>query len=436
MSKSTHQIAIKAVDQTGGAFKSIKSTAAATGASIKSMVGGALAAAGAYLGFRAVKGGIDELGHLSDIAQKTSTNVAELTQAATAMNILGIQNMGVDQLAKSFDYLQKTTGRTGMSGFLETIGELGKIEDVAKRGQEAMKVFGRSGMEFMPLINAAKDGTSALQGVIAAMPGVPQAAADAGDDIADASAVIVSEFRSLWLQGIGAVCKLFSGALPSSARQGAAVVAAYMEYWVKNSVTIVESAWARIQGFGSAVGSAIGSYFGAFAQNAKWHDWLAMLTPGGALAKTLVGKITGEGNAFTDALDAGVNGWHQSMEEMERDFEEFEKTIDARADHLADRLDKAFNLERNYKKAAISTASRMSIDSAGGNGTAGSMKAVRNDLILGGSNAATKLQILGPSLQSEQKKTNALLEKVVQNTEKTAENTEAAPDAESAEVLN
>ena len=71
------------------------------------MVGGALAAAGAYLSLGAVKGGIDELGHLSDIAMKTSTNVGELTQMTAAFGALGIQNMSVENLAKSFDYCMK-----------------------------------------------------------------------------------------------------------------------------------------------------------------------------------------------------------------------------------------------------------------------------------------------------------------------------------------
>lgn len=426
MSKSTHQFEVKGVDNSGGAFSSIKARAAATAAQIRSMVGGAIAAAGAYMSFRAIKGGIDELGHLSDIAQKTSTDVGELTQTVAALNVLGIQNMGVDQLGKAFDYMAKTTGRTGMAGFYQTIGELGKIPDVATRGQEAMRIFGRSGMEFMPLINAANNGTAALQGVIAAMPGIPQAAADAGDDIADGTDIIVREFHSLWLQGIAAVCKEFTDGMPSSARQGAAITSAYMEYWIKNIVTIVQSAWARIKGFGSAVGETIGSAVGAFAQNAKWHDWVALLTPGGAIAKIVAGKITGQDNAFTQAIESGADGWKRGMEEMEMDFEEFEKVIEARSEKLGERLGVAFNLERNYKRAAKSTADRVKLDNLNGQGGIGSFSPMRisNDLIMGGSNAATRLQILGPTLQSEQQKTNALLEQVVENTKQTANNTE------------
>ena len=235
MSKSTHQIAIKAVDQTSPAFASIKSTAAATGASIKSMVGGAIAFAGAYMGFRkvvdSVSEGIDELGKVSDIAQKASVSVEDLTAASTAFGVLGIQNMGIEQFAKSLDYLKKTTGRVGMEGFLNTIEEIGKIDDVAKRSQEAVRVLGRSGMEFMPLINAASKGTDALRGVIEAMPKVTKTAAEAGDKFADAKLIGADAFHRIWLRAVGAVCGLFHVDI----RGAAAAMGAYMEYAASTS---------------------------------------------------------------------------------------------------------------------------------------------------------------------------------------------------------
>jgi len=116
MSNSTHQIAIKAVDKTAPAFTSIQGRAAAAAAKLRGMLGAGIAAAALYMGLRAIKEGIIELGHLSDIAMKTSTSVDELTSTVTALNVLGIQNMSVEQLAKSFDYMAKTTGRSGMSG--------------------------------------------------------------------------------------------------------------------------------------------------------------------------------------------------------------------------------------------------------------------------------------------------------------------------------
>ena len=49
MTQSTHQVAAKGVDKTGAMFQSIGARAKATGAQIRSVMGGAIAAAGAYL---------------------------------------------------------------------------------------------------------------------------------------------------------------------------------------------------------------------------------------------------------------------------------------------------------------------------------------------------------------------------------------------------
>ena len=61
---------------------------------------------------------------------------------------------------------------------------------------------------------------------------------------------------------------------------------------------------------------------------------------------------------------------------------------------------------------------------------------ISNDLILGGSNAATRLQILGPSLQSETKKQTSILERIAANTEKTADNTEEHANSETMGVID
>ena len=227
MSHSTHQLAMKGVDQTASAFASIQARAALTGAQIRRVVGGAISAASAYLSVRAVGSAIQELGELSDIAQKTSTSVDELTRATTAMGVLGI-NMDANSLAKAFQMMEKNTGRSGLQGFYDTIGELGKIPNTADRAAAAMQVFGRSGMEFMPLINAAKDSTRALEDVINAMPGIPDAAAKACDKAKDAMTIGANGIKRIWFRVIGWIASRFD----SDLRVGAASAVAYLEYWV------------------------------------------------------------------------------------------------------------------------------------------------------------------------------------------------------------
>jgi len=399
MSKSTHQFEIRGVDKSAGAFGSIKNRAAATSAQIRSIVGGAIAAAGAYLSFRAIKGGIDELGHLSDIAQKTNTNVGELTQTAAALSALGIQNMGVDQLGKAFDYMAKTTGRSGMEGFYKTIDELGKIPDVADRGQAAMQAFGRSGMEFMPLLNAADESVNALQTVVAAMPKVPQSAAKAGDAMSDAMGFAANQVKSIWLQGLASICGWFDNEYTGGVREASLKAGNYMEYYAKLAVTKCLTWYRKVQEYLKRYGE----YWGTF-----------------------IGTKMG-GGSWTEAFQNAENAWQQALKEYDDVSKELEQKEHERTERFKrDFEDRAIAIQKfqgAYENAAITIEKRKERDAAQGLEVSRQTR-ISNDLVLGGSNAATRLQILGPTLQSETKKQTSILEKIAANTEKTADNTE------------
>lgn len=416
MSKSTHQFEIRGVDKSAAAFASVKGRAAATGAQIQKMVGGAIAAAGAYLSFAAIKGGIDELGHLSDIAQKTNTSVSELTQTAAAMSALGIQRMGIDQLGKAFDYMAKTTGRTGLEGFYKTIDELGKIPDVAQRSQAAMKIFGDAGMEFIPLVNGADETVNALRTVIEAMPAVPQAAANAGDGAADALGFAANQVKSIWLQGLGYLANTLNNDYTGDVRTAALNAGNALEYYTK---TAVAKCIAWIQRF-RAAWSSIGQTVGAFVGGA-WE------------------KMFGSGGTWSDVWKNTVAAWYQGADEYnetarEIDRVESERTARFRKNY-EDRATAIKKFAAAYDKAAVSVKGREALGAANGADVSRPAR-ISNDLIMGGSNAATRLQILGPTLQNETKKQTSILEKIAQNTEKTASNTEEKSTDMKLEAIN
>lgn len=406
MSSSTHQIKVKGVDQTGAAFGSIRNRAAATGAQIRTMLGGAIAAAGAYLGFRAIKGGIDELGHLSDVAMKTSTSVDELTQAATAMSALGIQNMGVEQLGKAFDYMAKTTGRTGMAGFYQTIGEIGKVEDVAQRAQMAMKVFGRSGMELMPLINAADTSVDALSTVVKAMPKIPQAAANAGDAMSDAMGFAAQQAKSIWLQGLGAICGWFDNEYAGGVREASLTAGNYMQYYARVAAAKCITYYRKVQEYLKRWGDAIGTFIGAKMGGASWGE-----------AWDMAGK------AYDDAVKE-YDEVAKELEKRERDrTERFKREFEDRAIAIK-------KFQGAYDAAAISIAKRQ--EKNGELDMALKTPTIRNELIMGG-NEANRVALLGPQLQNESKKQTALLEQIANNTKATADNTEETSTEEMGE---
>lgn len=410
MSKSTYQAEIRAVDKTSGAFDSIKNRAAATGASIRSMLGGALAAAGVYLGSKQIIDGINELGRLQDIAMRTGTSVDELTKSTAAFNALGVQ-MSAEKFAKAMDYMQKATGETGLEGFKKTIKSISDLESETDRAQAAMAVFGRAGMEFMPLINAADEGVDALSGVIDAMPGIPQSAADAGDAAADALGFAANAVKSVWLQGIGAVVGWFDNEYTGGVREASLRAGNYFSYYAKVSVSKAVTWYKKAQEYLKRFGEAVGTFVGTYM----------------------------EGGSFGEAWDAAGAAYDQAVLEYEDAAAELDKKEEERHERFKRRFEEdeiaVQKFARNYAKATSTLAKRREREAKRAEETSlGKATKISNELIMGG-NAAAKLGVLGPTLQNETKKQTSILEKIAKNTEKTADHTAELSGEEDLEVI-
>lgn len=412
MSKSTHQMAVKAVDQTAGAFASVQARAAAASAKLRSMLGGAMAAAGAYFGFRSIAGAINELGTLSDIAQKSSVSVDDLTKSATALSVLGIQNMGPEQLAKAFQMMEKNTGRTGMEGFYQTIGEIGKIPDLSERAQAAMAVFGHSGMEFMPLINAADTSTNALKDVIDVMPGIPQSAANAGDDAADAMNIMSQNVKSVWQQGIAAIVGWFGRNYEGGIRSAALNASNSMILYAKIAVQTAMQYYRKFTGFFENVGGWVGTFVGTKMAGGSWGD----------------------------AFKAANEDWRETakaQEIVESQIEEKERERRERwGRDFEDRRVKIAKFGKQYQNAVRTSRDRRLLEGGGDLlGGGGKVKKLTTELILGGSAKSINLAMMGPQMNNELKKQTNILERIRVNTQKTEENTRDAAEGENYEVI-
>ena len=154
MANANLTMGVKGVDRTGAAFNSIKNRAKVTGAQIRAMMGGAIAAAGAYLSFRSIKGAIDEMRTINDVAMRANVSAEEVQKLTKALSILGIQGADVSSVATAMARMEKATGESGLKGFYRTIGAMGQLTSASERAQATIKVFGRSGLVFMPLVNA------------------------------------------------------------------------------------------------------------------------------------------------------------------------------------------------------------------------------------------------------------------------------------------
>lgn len=382
MSNSTHQVAIKGVDQTGAAFKSVSARAKATGAQIRSVMGGAIAAAGAYLSLRSVKGGIDELGNLSDQAMKAGTSVEFLTKTATAFQIAGL-NIGTEQLVKSMQYLEKATGKTGEGAFYNAIESLAKIEDPANRGAEATRLFGRSALELQPLINGGEEVAQKFRALSEIIPGVSTAAANAGDGAADALKTLGVGMHNLFLKVVGNIIGMWSEDFPGGIRAGALNAVNWLETFAKKAKAVIALVGAKIGALGGLI-------YDAFT-----------IGPSEAL------------EVFRGTLDAADADFQQRMAAADQ----------RRADYVAklrevnvDDLANSFGNKRGASAAPLAEEI--------GTTAAKAAHRVTNQLMTGGSSAANRLAMLGPQYQNETKKQTDLLRKIAENTEKIGDNTD------------
>lgn len=383
MTQSTHQVAAKGVDKTGAMFQSIGARAKATGAQIRSVMGGAIAAAGAYLSLRSVKGGIDELGNLSDMAMKAGTSVDTLTKSALAFQVAGL-NLPVETLAKSFQYLKKQTGEGGMDNFFKVAGEISKIDNAAERGAALVKNFGRSGLELQPLIDGGADAIAKMQTLTEIMPGVSQAAADAGDAASDSLKIFGTGAHNLFLKIVGNIVSMWSEDFPGGIRAGAL-----------NAVNWLETLAKKIKAWVARVGNWIGSL-------------------GGLIYDSITGNWGSAWEVFQGTLRAGEDDFAARMEAANKSREEYiTKLKTLNVDDLAG----AFGGGRG-------TSAAQTAGEAIGTAAAKAAHRVTNQLMLSGSSAANRLSVLGPEYQNETKKQTDLLKKIAQNTEKTAENTD------------
>lgn len=369
MSQSTHQIAIKGKDETAAAFQSVQNRAKATSSAISSIMGGAMAAAGAFLGYRAISGTANELGKLSDLAMKSGTSVNFLTSAATAFQVAGL-DISVESLARSFQYLQKNTGKNGEGGFYEVVRSIAAIEDPIQRNAELIKNFGRQGMELMPLVNGGQELIDKFETLRRIMPGASDAAAQAGDEIADSMKIAGQGVQTLWQKVLGKLFGLFAEDFPGGVRAGALNAVNAIEYAVKKAWYVFDNYRRKI------------AHYIAFA----WET----LTGGnadGSASRDLQNKL---------AIDADIYAKQMAANEKMRE--------DFKADLAKLDVNDLANLFG--KRGAVKMGEEM------GEAAARSMRRVNNQLIMGESNAARRLSILGPDFQNEQKKQTKTLENI------------------------
>ncbi len=220
---------VKGVNKTGKVFAEITRSALAVGKT--AALFGAAAAGTTAVAFAATA---KSLGHLSDVAMQASTSTDELTKMSNALGVLGIKSQTPEQLATAFQKMTKATGEKGVEGFKKAASAIAEMETAEERSAAAMAVFGRSGLDFMPIIEGIRqNGVSAFEDVMAGMSGVSQSAADSGDKVGDAMKIMTDGAKSLWMEAVGAICGVVDQQFEGGVRQAAMNAVAYMRHYAK-----------------------------------------------------------------------------------------------------------------------------------------------------------------------------------------------------------
>jgi hypothetical protein len=365
---------VKGIDKTGAAFTSIRNRAKATGASIRSIMGGAIAAAGAYLSLRSIKSGIDELGKLSDMAMKSGTSVEFLTKATTAFQVAGL-DVSAESLVKAMQLMQKNTGKQGEGAFFDIAKQIAAIPDASDRAKAAVQVFGRSGMELLPLVNNGQEAINKFRDLAYLMPHVSSTAADAGDAAADALTIFGKGAQVIGLKVVGKLCELFGQDFPGGVRAGAL-----------NAINALEAFAKRTKAIFVSVGKNIG---------ASMNWWADLFTQGKDFADS----------QFAKNVNASEKEFVDTMMAIDKQREEYKAVLKTKS---VDDLANAFG-------------GRRELEISGESFGAAAAKRISNTLMLGGSSSAQRLALLGPEYQNESKKQTSLLKEIAANTKKAAD---------------
>jgi hypothetical protein len=374
---------VSAVDKTGAGFASIKASAQKFSGKLGGMLGAAVSAAAAYGGVRAFSGAVQELGNLSDVAAKTGVSVEALTSTVAAFQASGL-NISMDQLVKSYQYLEKSTGKIGEDAFYATLQSIAAIEDPVKRGNELMLKFGRSALELQPLVNGGEEVVQKFRTLQTLMPGVSTAAADAGDEIADAQGILGKGVQSIWLRAVGSICSMWSKNFPGGVRAGALNAVSYFEWGMKRI-------WNRAVKWGADIGNRLNAVWNWVANDYTWSQ--------------AMDEMYQVNNALRDEMDSQL-----AAIDAERN-EYVEKLKSVSIDDLSGAMGKRAGTK------GIAAQIGEAVGDAAGESAVKAAKRVTNNLMMGGSLDSLRLAVMGPEYENETKKQTRILERIAENTE-------------------
>lgn len=245
-------ISILGVDLTKGTFSRVGRSVARFGAIAAGLGTGAAVAIG-----RAAQ----QLSVLSDRAAQAGTTSDELQRLSAAMGVLGVKGADIESLAKAMSYMAKNTGREGLVGLKDTLATIAALPTEGERVTALMRDLGREGAGMAALVRQGPESIKeSFDVIMAAMPGLSNAAAETGDSIADGMAIAAQGIKNSWHEMLMNVATGITGT-EMSFRELGARIAAYVQYYGKTAFEHLKLYLVEAMNWCNAIKEAVAAIF-------------------------------------------------------------------------------------------------------------------------------------------------------------------------------
>lgn len=311
---------------------------AATTRSISSTMGKGFASVGSGLGFltssvfnlKGLLGGLavgsgiaaitksfaDAAGSVDDMSQRTGMTAEEISSLSYAAKLSGTS---IGTVEKAIRKMQQTgagdASKSTAENFLMLADQVARIDDPSQRAAEAMRIFGKSGAELLPMLNQGSAGIAKLQAEAGKL-GVVMSSADAA-----AGAGLGDTIDRLWTSIGGLVNQIGAALAPVMTWLGDKLteMVSFVANWIAENRKLVQNmAQLEMAGKIAMLGIEMAFRMGVQPLYDIWQDvqtW--MLSTATSLVTSMVnvfaGIPTGLMNGFATVITWLTGTWDQTV---------------------------------------------------------------------------------------------------------------------------